>query len=61
MIKWGAVKYQLYTDDGSEVLFDLDTDPSESSNLIHHEKYKALLPKFRERAEVLGFRYKTCN
>ena len=61
MIKWGAVKYQLYTDDGSEVLFDLDTDPSESSNLIHHEKYKALLPKFRERAEALGFRYKTCN
>ena len=55
MIKWGSIKYQLYTEDGSEVLFDLKVDPDEKTNLINHEAYKAYIPKFRERAKTLGF------
>lgn len=55
MIKWGSIKYQLYTEDGSQVLFDLKVDPDEKTNLINHEAYKAYIPKFRERAKTLGF------
>ncbi|MEG0326655.1 MAG: sulfatase-like hydrolase/transferase, partial [Cellulosilyticaceae bacterium] len=39
MIKWGSIKYQLYTEDNSEVLFDLDVDPDEKNNLIQEVRY----------------------
>ena len=55
MIKWDSIKYQLYTDDKSEVLFDLKVDPSEKNNLIGKANYKDLIPKFRKRAKELGF------
>lgn len=58
MIKWGSIKYQLYTEDDSEVIFDLEVDRKENTNLINEVQYAELLNKFRERAKVLGFKKK---
>lgn len=57
MIKWGDIKYQMYTQDKSEVLFDLKVDSLERHNLIEELEYKELVPRFRERAKALGFSF----
>lgn len=55
MIKRGALKYQWYGEDRSEVLFDLAADPGEGANLVADPRYVADLPGFRARRDALGF------
>ena len=55
MIKQNNIKYQWYETDASEVLFDLEKDPTESRNLICEPLYQPLLPAFRKRRDELGF------
>ena len=55
MIKQGALKYQYYGEEMPEVLFDLASEPSESSNLIDDPLYAADLAAFRRRRDALGF------
>jgi choline-sulfatase len=55
MIKRGPLKYQFHGDDGPEVLFDLDRDPTERTDFIGDECYAADLRTFRDRRSVLGF------
>ena len=59
MIKRGSLKYQFYenamSSEMSEVLFDLDADPSECVNMIDDTRYAASLVDFRARCAALGF------
>jgi choline-sulfatase len=55
MIKRNALKYQYYGEEMPEVLFDLERDPKETSNLINDPTYKDALPAFRTRLKELGF------
>lgn len=55
MIKRDALKYQHYGENGHEVLFDLDADPSERTNLIDRPSYGQALAAFRARRDALGF------
>jgi len=55
MIKRDALKYQYYGEQAPEVLFDLDADPGESSNLIDQPPYAGALEGFRRRRGELGF------
>jgi choline-sulfatase len=57
MIKQDALKYQCYGPDIPEVLFDLDRDPTEKTNLIHEAAFSDHLHKFRNRATELGFAF----
>lgn len=59
MVKQGSVKYQWYGGPESagqrEVLFDLDSDPTERGNLIDEPRYVEMLADFRRRRNELGF------
>jgi len=55
MIKRQDLKYCYYTDDGGEVLFDLDRDPGETTNRIDDPDYADDLRRFRERRGELGY------
>jgi choline-sulfatase len=54
MIKRGALKYQYYGPELPEVLFDLDRDPTETTDFIADPAYAAALAAFRERRARLG-------
>ena len=59
MIKRGPLKYQHYGNSKSpaeaEVLFDLDTNPRETNNLIGEQRYAPAVEEFRARCAELGF------
>jgi choline-sulfatase len=59
MIKRGSLKYQYYQDMPSnamtEVLFDLEADPTERKNLINEPQYAQQLESFRKRCVALSF------
>jgi len=58
MIKHGALKYQYYGEDadgGSEVLFDLERDPEETTDVIDDPEYAEAVDRFRERRRELGY------
>lgn len=55
MIKWDDVKYQYYGEDMPEVLFDLSTDPNETTNAIDDPKHADIVDRFRRRRAELGF------
>jgi choline-sulfatase len=54
MIKWGALKYQYYGDLGPEVLFNLEQDPGETTDVIGDPAYASVLSRFRARLAALG-------
>jgi choline-sulfatase len=47
MIRSARFKYIAYKDDGSEMLFDMHTDPGETINLAQDPSYTALLEQHR--------------
>lgn len=55
MIKRGPLKYQWYGDSATEVLFDLDADPTEAADLSGEPRYADALAAFRVRRAALGF------
>lgn len=55
LIKQDSLKYQYYAADDSEVLFDLDRDPAETTNFITDPAYEQALSHFRTRRGELGF------
>jgi choline-sulfatase len=55
MIKRGALKYQSYSAEGPDVLFDLDVDPGETVNLATDPGYQREMDRFRRRRDELGF------
>lgn len=55
MIKKDALKYQYYGDDVDEVLFDLQEDPDEMTNVINDPTYEEDIAEFRAKAAELGF------
>lgn len=61
MIKRDALKYQYYSTDNSEVLFDLNADYTESSNLISLSRYAEAVAYFRQRIQDFGFAVKACQ
>ena len=59
MIKRGHLKYQYYGNDIEEVLFDLDRDPSENTNVLLHSAYQQDVQSFRDRAKDLNYDIRT--
>lgn len=55
MIKRDDLKYQSYGPDIPEVLFDLSTDPGESTNVIDDSAYADSVDVFRKRRDELGY------
>jgi len=55
MVKRGDLKYQYYGEGGPEVLFDLEQDPGETTNLIDEPAYADDVKRFRERRSELGY------
>lgn len=55
MIKQGGLKYQYYGDAMPEVLFDLDADPSERTDVVADPDYADVLERFRARRAALGY------
>jgi len=59
MIKRDALKYHRYDGDDCvsqpEVLFDLETDPHETRNLVGEPQYNQTVAQFRTRCAKLGF------
>lgn len=59
MIKQDHLKYQWYAHDGKgvmpEVLFDLHSDPNETSNVIRHPQYADAVEAFRKRLQEIGY------
>lgn len=55
MIKRDALKYQWYGEDVPEVLFDLESDPTETTNFIDEPDYQEHLTRFRKRKAELGY------
>ncbi len=55
LIKRDALKYQYYGEHMPEVLFDLERDPLEQTNLISDRSYTEALDAFRARRAELGF------
>lgn len=55
MIKQDALKYQYYGEDMPEVLFDLDRDPEERTNLSNEPEYRSFLTRMQIRRRQLGF------
>lgn len=49
MIKRDDLKYQYYPEESSEVLFDLEADPDETTNRISDSEYQAAIDAFRGR------------
>ncbi len=54
MIKWDSLKYQYYEGGIPEVLFDLEKDPEEITNVIDAPDYADIVVRFRERGAELG-------
>jgi choline-sulfatase len=54
MIKQDALKYQYYGEKIPEVLFDLESDPSENENVAAHTQYSDVMMNFRKRLSELG-------
>jgi choline-sulfatase len=54
MIKRDALKYQYYGEDVPEVLFDLDADPGELTNVADDQGYDGPMKRFRKRLAELG-------
>jgi len=54
MIKRDSLKYQYYGEDGPEVLFDLEKDPGEMTNIIDEPTYAESVARFRLRLAELG-------
>jgi len=55
MIKRGDLKYGYYREHDSEVLFDLERDPGETTNYVDAPEYADRLSDFRDRRSELGF------
>ena len=55
MIKRDDLKYQYYGPDMPEVLFDLSTNPAETTNFVDDPRYSESLASFRERRAELGY------
>jgi choline-sulfatase len=55
MIKRGDLKYCYYGEDVPEVLFDLESDPEETQNVISDPEYASALEAFRSRRAELGY------
>jgi choline-sulfatase len=55
MIKRDDLKYCYYGDDGPEVLFDLASDPEETTNVVNDPAYADRLEEFRRRRGDLGY------
>lgn len=55
MIKREQLKYQYYAVDCSEILFDLEYEPEECTNLIGEVRYQEKVARFRERIRDFGF------
>ena len=55
MIKRDDLKYQYYGPDMPEVLFDLSTNPAETTNFVDDARYSESLASFRERRAELGY------
>lgn len=53
MIKWDHLKYQYYPD-MPEVLFDLQRNPTETTNFIDDPDYADVVARFRQRLAELG-------
>lgn len=58
MIKRDALKYLWFGPDIPEVLFDLERDPQETTNVIGESRYRDALQGFRAECSRLGFRSK---
>jgi choline-sulfatase len=54
MIKQDHLKYQYYGANIPEVLFDLETDPGETSNVVDWPEYATAIRRFRARLSELG-------
>ncbi len=54
MIKRDHLKYQYYGEDIPEVLFDLERDPKETTNLVGDPLYAEAMARFRTRLAQLG-------
>ncbi len=54
MIKQDHLKYQYYGADIPEVLFDLETDPDEKTNVVELPEYAKAFRRFRARLSELG-------
>ena len=55
MIKNEALKYHYYSEDGSELLFDLERDPGENEDYSRAQEYEDWMEYFRGRRKELGF------
>lgn len=55
MIKRDSLKYQWYGEDFPDVLFDLDQDPTETTNFIDDPQYASHVEAFRARKRALGY------
>ena len=55
MIKHDALKYCSYGADTPEVLFDLEKDPKEITNVIDDPSYAEAVKRFRARRDELGY------
>lgn len=55
MIKRGDLKYGYYGEEDPEVLWDLDRDPSETTNYVDDPAYEAAVERFRDRRDELGY------
>lgn len=55
MIKQDNLKYHYYGEDMPEVLWDLEKDPGETTNLISDPDYEPVLERMRRRRAQLGF------
>ena len=54
MIKQDFLKYQYYGEEVQEVLFDLEKDPDETSNVADNPEHSEAMSKFRSRLAQLG-------
>jgi len=55
LVKRDDLKYQYYGDSDSEVLWDLDRDPSETENFVDDPAYADAVERFRDRRDELGY------
>jgi len=55
MIKRDDLKYIYYEKDGTEILFDLATDPDETKNFIADPECTEAVEAFRKRRNELAF------
>jgi choline-sulfatase len=55
MIKRGDLKYCYYGESAPEVLFDIESDPGETTNVLEDPAYAEALETFRSRRAELGY------